>query len=108
MNVNFAFQKLERSYQFLQNTIAGLSDKDAHEALNKALTREKGYEEVSFGLLITILTEPHNAAKSYRDLTLITRDGFGLIVTNLSQLVLDRYLRFNDVVKQQLLWLLRR
>lgn len=103
----FAFQKLERSYQFLQSTTAGLSDKDAHEALNKALLKEKGYEEVSFGLLVTILTEPHNAAKSYRDLTLITRDGFGLIVTNLSQLVLDRYLRFNEVVKQQLIWLLR-
>ncbi|KAJ8960546.1 hypothetical protein NQ318_013834 [Aromia moschata] len=82
-------EKLERSYQFLQGTVAGLSDKDAHEALNKALLKEKGYEEVSFGLLVTILTEPHNAAKSYRDLTLITRDGFGLIVTNLSQLVLD-------------------
>ncbi|XP_050506939.1 integrator complex subunit 3 homolog [Diabrotica virgifera virgifera] len=100
-------EKLERSYQFLQSTTAGLSDKDAHEALNKALLKEKGYEEVSFGLLVTILTEPHNAAKCYRDLTLITRDGFGLIVTNLSQLVLDRYLRFNDVVKQQLIWLLR-
>ncbi|KAG5882643.1 hypothetical protein JTB14_025116 [Gonioctena quinquepunctata] len=100
-------EKLERSYQFLQSTTAGLSDKDAHEALNKALLKEKGYEEVSFGLLVTILTEPQNATKSYRDLTLITRDGFGLIVTNLSQLVLDRYLRFNDVVKQQLIWLLR-
>lgn len=69
--------------------------------------KEKGYEEVSLGLLVTILTEPHNAAKSYRDLTLITRDGFGLIVTNLSQLILEKYLKFNDVVKQQLVWLLR-
>ncbi|CAH1974956.1 unnamed protein product [Acanthoscelides obtectus] len=100
-------EKLERSYQFLQSTVAGLSDKDAHEALNKALLKEKGYEDVSLGLLVIILTEPHNAAKAYRDLTLITRDGFGLIVNHLSQLVLDRYLKFNDVVKQQLLWLIR-
>lgn len=62
---------------------------------------------MSFGLLVSILTEPQNAAKSYRDLTLITRDGFGLIVNYLSQLVLERYLRFNDFAKQQLLWLLR-
>lgn len=62
---------------------------------------------MSFGLLVTILTEPHNAAKSYRDLTLITRDGFGLILTNLSNLVLERYLRLNDVVKQQIVWMLR-
>ncbi|CAH0553615.1 unnamed protein product [Brassicogethes aeneus] len=100
-------EKYERSYQFLQSITGGLSDKDAHEALNKALVKEKGYEEVSFGLLVTILTEPHNAAKSYRDLTLITRDGFGLIVTSLSNLVLERYLRFNEVVKLQIIWLMR-
>lgn len=101
------FQKLLRSYQFLQSIRGDLSDKDAHEALNKALVKDKGYEEVSFGLLVSILTEPHNAARSYRDLTLITRDGFGHVVTNLSQLVLDKYLRFTDIVKQQLVWLLR-
>lgn len=84
-------QKLERSYQYLQNLTAGLSDKDAHDALHNALLRENGYEEISFGLLVTILTEPQNAAKGYRDLTLITRDGFNLVVTHLTQLVLDRY-----------------
>ncbi|CAG9772465.1 unnamed protein product [Ceutorhynchus assimilis] len=100
-------EKLLRSHQFLLSVRGDLSDKDAHEALNKALLKDKGYEEVSFGLLVSILTEPHSAARSYRDLTLITRDGFGHVVTNLSQLVLDKYLRFTDVVKQQLVWLLR-
>ncbi|XP_071055409.1 integrator complex subunit 3 homolog [Onthophagus taurus] len=100
-------EKFERSYQLVQSLTSGLSDKEAHDALNNALLKDKGYEEVSFGLLVIILTEPQNAAKCYHDLTLITRDGFGLILTHLSQLVLDRYLRFNDVVKNQLLWLLR-
>ncbi|KAF7280888.1 hypothetical protein GWI33_005436 [Rhynchophorus ferrugineus] len=100
-------EKLLRSYQFLQNVRGELSDKDAHEALNKALLKDKGYEEICFGLLVSILTEPHNASRSYRDLTLFTRDGFGNIMTNLSQLVLEKYLRFTDLVKQQLIWLLR-
>ncbi|KAF5270976.1 hypothetical protein FQA39_LY08279 [Lamprigera yunnana] len=100
-------EKFERSYQFVQNLTTGLSDKDAHDALNTALVKDKGHEEVSLGLLVTILTEPTNAVKCYRDLTLLTRDGLGLVLTNLSQLVLDRYLRFNDVAKSQLLWLLR-
>lgn len=78
----------------VQTLTAGLSDKDAHDALNNALLKEKGYEEISFGFLVTILTEPQNAIKCYRDLTLITRDGFGLILTHLSQLVLDRYVTF--------------
>ncbi|XP_066151238.1 integrator complex subunit 3 homolog [Euwallacea fornicatus] len=100
-------EKLLRCYQFLVGVRGELSDQDAHEALNKALLKDKGYEEVSFGLVVSILTEPHNAARSYRDLTLITRDGFGHVVTNLSQLVLDKYLRFTDMVRKQLLWLLR-
>ncbi|XP_031338335.1 integrator complex subunit 3 homolog isoform X1 [Photinus pyralis] len=100
-------EKFERSYQYVQNLIAGLSDKDAHDVLNNALLKEKGHEEVSLGLLVAILTEPNNAVKCYRDLTLITRDGLGLVLTHLSQLVLDRYLRFNDVAKSQLLWLVR-
>ncbi|XP_025829891.1 integrator complex subunit 3 homolog [Agrilus planipennis] len=100
-------EKLERSYQTLQSLTSGLSDKDAHDALNNALLKEKGYEEVSFGLLVSILTEPQNASKSYRDLTLITRDGFGLVLTHLSQLVLEKYLKFKDVAKSQLIWLVR-
>lgn len=100
-------EKFERSYQFVQSLTAGLSDKEAHDALNNALVKEKGHEEASLGLLVVILTEPHNAVKCYRDLTLITRDGLGLVLTHLSQLVLDRYLRFNDVAKSQLLWLVR-
>lgn len=91
----------------VQATTAGLSDKDAFEALNKALLKDKGYEEVSLGLLVTVLTEPQNAPRGYRDLTLISNDGFALVLNNLSQLVLDRYLRFTDVVKGQVLWLLR-
>ncbi|EFA12368.2 Integrator complex subunit 3 homolog-like Protein [Tribolium castaneum] len=100
-------EKLERSYQAVTALTAGLSDKDAYDAITKALLKDKGYEEVSLGLLVTILTEPHNAARGYRDLTLISNDGFGLVLNSLSQLVLDRYLRFTDVVKGQVVWLLR-
>lgn len=54
-----------------------------------------------------ILSEPQEAAKSYRDLNLISKDGLAIVLTNLNTLVLDRYLRFNDVTRTQLLWLLR-
>lgn len=100
-------EKLERHYFNVQTLTSGLSEKESHEALNNAAVKEKGYEEVSFGLLVGILTEPTQAAKLYRDLTLITRDGFGLILAHLSQLVLERYLRFCEPAKAQLLWLVR-
>lgn len=59
------------------------------------------------GLLMGILTEPVNAAKYYRDLTLVSRDGLSSVLTNLSTLILERYLRFHDTARSQLLWLVR-
>ena len=59
------------------------------------------------GLVYTILVEPQHAAKSYRDLTLITRDGFTLITAHLSQFILERYLKLQEVSRNQLIWLVR-
>lgn len=85
----------------------GLSEKEAHDTLNNAVCKDKTHEEVSLGLLVVILTDPQNAAKSYRDLTLITRDGLSIVLIHLNQLVLERYLRLNETTRNQLLWLLR-
>lgn len=100
-------EKFERCYTVLQNLTAGLSEKEAHDTLNNAVCKDKTHEEVSLGLLVVILTDPQSAAKSYRDLTLITRDGLAIVLGHLNQLVLERYLRLNDVTRSQLLWLLR-
>ncbi|XP_028047540.1 integrator complex subunit 3 isoform X2 [Monomorium pharaonis] len=100
-------EKLERCYSTLQNLIMGLSEKEAHDTLNNAMCKEKTHEEVSLGLLMVILTDPQNAAKSYRDLTLITRDGLSIVLLHLNQLVLEKYLKLTDITRSQLLWLLR-
>ncbi|XP_076231655.1 integrator complex subunit 3 isoform X1 [Calliopsis andreniformis] len=100
-------EKFERCYTVLQSLTAGLSEKEAHDTLNNAVCKDKTHEEVSLGLLVVILTDPQSAAKSYRDLTLITRDGLAIVLGHLNQLVLERYLRLNDVTRNQLLWLLR-
>lgn len=100
-------EKFEKCYTVLQNLTAGLSEKEAHDTLNNAVCKDKTHEEVSLGLLVVILTDPQSAAKSYRDLTLITRDGLAIVLVHLNQLVLERYLRLNDVTRNQLLWLLR-
>lgn len=85
--------------------MADCSEKEAHDALNNAVC--KNHEDVSLGMLMSILTEPHNAVKCYRDLTLITRDGLTSVLNNLSNLILERYLRFNDITRSQLLWLVK-
>lgn len=47
----------------LQTLTAGLSDKETHDALTRAILKDKGHEEMSLGLLVIILTEPKNATK---------------------------------------------
>lgn len=98
-------ERYERAYNYFQSLVADCSEKEAHDALNNAVC--KNHEEVSLGMLMSILTEPHNATKCYRDLTLITRDGLTCILNNLSTLILDRYLKFQDTTRNQLLWLIK-
>lgn len=54
-----------------------------------------------------ILTDPLVAPKSYRDLTLLTRDGLKFITGNWSFLVAEKYHKLTDIARRQLLWLLR-
>ncbi|KAL0821075.1 hypothetical protein ABMA28_005706 [Loxostege sticticalis] len=98
-------ERYERAYNYVQSLVADCSEKEAHDALNNAVC--KNHEDVSLGLLMSILTEPHNATKGYRDLTLITRDGLTCVLNNLSNLILERYLKFQDTTRNQLLWLIK-
>lgn len=107
INVTFVLQKYERSYQHIQQITSGLSDKEYHDLLSGLVCKEKGHEDVSFALIYQILTDANLAPKSYRDLTLLTRDGMTFITTNLSMLVVDKYLKLTDISRRQLLWLLR-
>ncbi|XP_075979679.1 integrator complex subunit 3 [Anticarsia gemmatalis] len=98
-------ERYEKAYNYFQSLVAEHSEKEAHDALNNAAC--KNHEDVSLGMLMSILTEPHNAIKCYRDLTLITRDGLTCVLNNLSNLILERYLKFHDITRNQLLWLIK-
>lgn len=103
----FVPQKYERAYQSFQQTTAGLSDKELHDLLSGLVSTEKHHEEISIALSYQILTDPLLAPKSYRDLTLLTRDGLKFISGNWSYLVVEKYHKLTDIARRQLLWLLR-
>lgn len=104
--VFFVEQKYERAYQHIQQITTGLSDKEYHDLLSGLICKEKNHEDISIALIYQILTDPIAAAKTYRDLTLLTRDGLTFVTNTLSALVIDKYTKFTDVAKRQLLWLL--
>ncbi|XP_047121442.1 integrator complex subunit 3 isoform X1 [Schistocerca piceifrons] len=100
-------EKYEKCYASLQSLVSGLSEKEAQNALNAAVCKDKVHEELSLGLLYAILTEPERAPRWYRDLTLVTRDGLAHVLASLTHLVMERYLRLTDRARSQLLWLVR-
>ncbi|KRG03806.1 integrator complex subunit 3 homolog isoform X1 [Drosophila mojavensis] len=100
-------EKFERSYASLQQQIAGLSDKEMHDMLTQFVCKEKQHEEISIGFLYIILTDPAMAPKTYRDITLVSRDGMNVIVANLTLLVAEKYTKLTETARRQLIWVLR-
>uniref|UniRef100_A0A182QAQ3 SOSS complex subunit A homolog n=1 Tax=Anopheles farauti TaxID=69004 RepID=A0A182QAQ3_9DIPT len=100
-------EKYLRAFRTFEETTKGLSDKDFHDLMSSLVSNEKQHEEISLALVYIILTDPNSASKTYRDLTLLTRDGLGLVTTNLAMLVAEKYQKLTDVGRKQLLWLLR-
>eukprot|EP00112_Aurelia_sp_Birch-Aquarium-sp1_P003496 Seg1390.9 transcript_id=Seg1390.9/GoldUCD/mRNA.D3Y31 product="Integrator complex subunit 3" protein_id=Seg1390.9/GoldUCD/D3Y31 len=98
--------KLEKCHTVLNNLIGGLSEREVHDTLNQTVCKGvKEHEEISFGLLYMILTEPSSASKSYRDLSYISRDGFNLILNKLTHVISDKFGRLLDTSRAQILWL---
>ncbi|KFB35352.1 hypothetical protein ZHAS_00001840 [Anopheles sinensis] len=100
-------EKYMRAYRGFEEITAGLSDKDFHDLLSALVSKEKQHEEISLALVYIILTDPIAAPKTYRDLTLLTRDGLGFVTNNLAMLVAEKYQKLTDIGRKQLLWLLR-
>nr|CAG4641495.1 EOG090X0205 [Eurycercus lamellatus] len=103
-----ADEKCDRTYGVVQNLITDLSEKEAHDALTSAVCKDaKTHEDVCVGLIYVILTDQQNAARSYRDLSFVSRDGLALVLSHLTQLVVERFPRLQDSVRSQLMWLIK-
>lgn len=100
-------QKYERANQYLLHLTTGLTDKELHDILSNVVCKDKPHEEVSIGMIYQILTEPVLAPKTYRDMTLLTRDGLTFVTSCLSMLVADKYPKLSEIAKRQFFWLLR-
>nr|SVE79976.1 EOG090X0205 [Daphnia magna] len=101
-------EKCDRTFGVVQNLINDLSEKEAHDALTSAVCKDaKTHEDVCVGLIYVILTDQQNSARSYRDLSFVSRDGLALVLSHLTQLVVERFPRLLDSVRSQLIWLIK-
>ncbi|XP_038068017.1 integrator complex subunit 3-like isoform X1 [Patiria miniata] len=98
-------EKMEKGYEFVTKVMGSSSEREAHDSLNAVVCKGmKEHEDITLGLLYSILTSPTTAPKTYRDLALISRDGLSVAWTKLNQIVVDKYTKLQDGVRTQLVW----
>ncbi|XP_061598027.1 integrator complex subunit 3 [Cololabis saira] len=101
-------ERLERCSGIVQALINGLSEREANDALTANVCKgQQQHEEVCLGLFTLVLTEPAQAQRCYRDLTLLNRDGMNVVLVKINQILMEKFLKLQDVPRTQLVWLVR-
>ncbi|XP_077403950.1 integrator complex subunit 3 [Vanacampus margaritifer] len=101
-------EKLERCVGVVHSLTNGLSEREANDALTASVCKgQQQHEEVCLGLFALLLTEPAQAQRCYRDLTLVNRDGMNVVLVKVNQILMEKFLKLQDVPRKQLVWLIR-
>ncbi|KAG7256457.1 hypothetical protein CRUP_017232, partial [Coryphaenoides rupestris] len=100
--------RLEKCVGIVQSLTNGLSEREANDALTANVCKgQQQHEDVCLGLFCLVLTEPNQAQRSYRDLTLLSRDGMNGVLVKINQILMEKFLKLHDVSRTQLVWLVR-
>ncbi|XP_077362340.1 integrator complex subunit 3 isoform X2 [Festucalex cinctus] len=101
-------EKLERCVGVVHSLTNGLSEREANDALTASVCKgPQQHEEVCLGLFALLLTEPAQAQRCYRDLTLVNRDGMNVVLVKVNQILMEKFLKLQDAPRKQLVWLVR-
>lgn len=101
-------ERLERCVGIVQSLTNGLSEREANDALTANVCKgQPQHEEVCLGLFTLVLTEPAQAQRSYRDLTLVNRDGMSIVLGKINQILMEKFLKLQDQPRTQMVWLVR-
>ncbi|XP_062343310.1 integrator complex subunit 3 isoform X2 [Osmerus eperlanus] len=101
-------ERLERCVGIVTALTVGLSEREANDAITANVCKgPQQHEEVCLGLFALLLTEPSQAQRCYRDLTLVNRDGMSVILVKINQILMEKFLKLQDVCRTQLVWLVR-
>ncbi|XP_069041083.1 integrator complex subunit 3 isoform X1 [Lepisosteus oculatus] len=101
-------ERLDRCVGIVSSMIGGLSEREANDALTAHVCKgSQQHEEVCLGLFTLLLTEPTQAQRCYRDLTLVNRDGMNIVLMKINQILMEKFLKVQDICRTQLVWLVR-
>ncbi|KAJ2387208.1 hypothetical protein GGI05_004154, partial [Coemansia sp. RSA 2603] len=99
-------QELVDSFQAVGQLVAGRSAVEVHDVLQQRASESmRAHGELVSGLVYGILTEAHNAPTLFRQLSIVSRDGFAHAVGRLVVVASStKFVRLRANVRQQLLW----
>ncbi len=105
-------ERHDRCFALVHSLTADRGEKESNDALAAHASRPdpKAHEDVCVGLVVGALgaaQAPEQAARCYRDLALVARDGMAAACAHLNALALEKYPKMYPAAKQQLLWLTR-
>ncbi|XP_071116601.1 integrator complex subunit 3-like [Haliotis cracherodii] len=99
-------KRLEKCYSSLTSLITGLSEREINDTLNAHVSKgQLQHEETQLGQFYSILVDPKMAAKTYRDMVLISRDGLTMVLTNVNMVIHEKWLKLQESARAQLVWL---
>ncbi|KAL0962282.1 hypothetical protein UPYG_G00338080 [Umbra pygmaea] len=101
-------ERFERCVGVVTSLTNGMSERESNDALTANVCKgPQQHEEVCLGLFALLLTEPTQAQRCYRDLTLMNRDGMNVILIKINQILMEKFLKLQDVCRTQLVWMVR-
>ncbi|KAJ8386482.1 hypothetical protein AAFF_G00169520 [Aldrovandia affinis] len=101
-------ERLEKCTGIVTSLINGLSEREANDTITAHVCKgSQQHEEVCLGLFALLLTEPTQAQRDLKDLTLVNRDGMNVILIKINQILMEKFLKLQDVCRTQLVWLVR-
>uniref|UniRef100_A0A2P2I620 SOSS complex subunit A homolog n=1 Tax=Hirondellea gigas TaxID=1518452 RepID=A0A2P2I620_9CRUS len=101
-------EKYDKAYNTVSSLTRGLTEKEAHDVLNKAIDDPKQHEEICIGLMVIILSEPLQANRAFQDLMMVCRDSFkGVCDSLIANIVGERYHKLLETARKQVVWVVR-
>ncbi|KAH9392048.1 Integrator complex subunit 3 [Tyrophagus putrescentiae] len=108
-------EKMIAAYMYVKNILANKSESQANEEFIKLIgsspvnnqNQNLIHNQISFGMLVSILLEPANTQRYFRDMIHISRDAMSSFIVNYIYIANEKYFRLQEQVRKQMVRLLR-
>nr|XP_039258318.1 integrator complex subunit 3-like [Styela clava] len=99
-------EKLETCHSNITNLLSNAtSERERHDILTNQVSKGNAeHDDVCLGLFAIILVDRHLGPKATQELMMVNRDSLNVVLSRLSLLILEKFIKIEDVARAQILW----